>query len=86
MNILICHEFLACEDEHEARQERDLQIPERIALFIVQAAVTEIQDQEDIDEALPRRQGIGIMESVPDIVQDIDGKTGEEKDQDKGVY
>ena len=23
---------------------------------------------------------------VPDIVQDIDGKTGKEKDQDKGVY
>ena len=60
MEIFVFHEFLAEYDEAEAQQEGKLQVPPGISLPQENCPAAEIQDEENVDEALACRYKMEI--------------------------
>ena len=80
--MLLGYQLLRQENEADAAPERQRDVLPWSRPQIHKRPKTDEKHQENIDKGLAARQAVGIMESVPDKIQDINGKAGE-KEQDE---
>ena len=83
--MFFCHQFLRQKDKENHRSKTQKELAGRKARKAFKRLKREIKHQEAKDKALPRRERIRIMKTVPDVVQHIDREARKEKEQKESV-
>ncbi len=84
--MILGHQLFRQKHKADASPERHRHILFRCLIQMHIRPEADKQHQEDVDEGLTARKTVRIVESMPDKIQDIDGKTCEKDEQKPTVH